>query len=562
LLFTSKRPGTTGGRKDENGYFYEDIYQSKNLSSRKWSESGKYDSAYVAPKFGPFRFFFGRAENVSEINTNDHDGSIAISPSGNDLFIFRYGDIWKAGWSGSRWEKPKKLHQEVDARSSVEPSMCFSPDEKTLYFVSDRKGGFGGKDIWFARKKEDGNWSTPENMGPRINSALNEDAPFVTRDGKLLFFSSEGHNSMGGFDVFKSEVAADGSWTAPENLGAPVNNGGDDIFYTPDATGNFAYYSSLNRYDEGDLDLYSVMYYPEVTQMAKLRLAKDILPAGTKLELSMKNTSTGEIMNYTLMPGDSITYPYAAKGRSIITLKADGYQSFSDTLFFNSAAYDYNLQTISLQQRSAYADISENALTLQLNSYSFDIDYAVDADTVLDLLSDRKKAREIYLAQLTGIEQVYTSWEKSTEDISLAKNGSTNNTINSFTPAISGVNTTTALNDQPVLFEFNESFIRDDMKKQLDDVANLLKKDRTVKLQIDGHADSKGTSEYNLALSKQRANAVRNYFIISGIAPERLIVVAEGDKVPVAPNTRENGEDNPQGRLLNRRVELSLIRNP
>jgi outer membrane protein OmpA-like peptidoglycan-associated protein/tetratricopeptide (TPR) repeat protein len=556
LLFTSKRPGTTGGRKDENGYYYEDIYQSKNLNSRKWSESGKYDSAYAAPKFGPFRFFFARAENVSEINTNDHDGSIAISPSGNDLFIFRYGDIWKAGWNGSRWEKPKKLHQEVDARSSVEPSMCFSPDETTLYFVSDRKGGFGGKDLWFARKNGDGTWSAPENMGPRINSALNEDAPFITKDGKFLYFSSEGHNSMGGFDVFKSEVAKDGSWTSPQNLGAPINNGGDDIFYTPDATGNFAYYSSLNRYDEGDLDLYSVMYYPEVSQVAKLRLAKDILPAGTKLELSMKNAATGEVMNYTLMPGDSIIYPYAAQGKSVITLKADGYQSFSDTILFSPGMYDYSLQTISLRERS------ENNLALQLNSYSFDIDYAVDADTVLDLLADRKKAREIYLAELTGIEQVYTSWKKTTEDISLARNGSINNTVNAFTPAVADANGVTTLDGQPVLFEFNESFIRDDMKKQLDDVADLLKKDRTVKLQIDGHADSKGTSEYNLALSKQRANAVRNYFIISGIAPERLIVVAEGDKVPVAPNTRENGEDNPQGRIQNRRVELSLIRNP
>ncbi len=556
LLFTSKRPGTTGGRKDENGYFYEDIYQSKNLNSRKWSESGKYDSAYIAPKFGPFRFFFARAENVSEINTNDHDGSIAVSPSGNDLFIFRYGDIWKAGWSGSRWEKPKKLHQEVDARSSVEPSMCFSPDETTLYFVSDRKGGFGGKDLWLARKNADGTWESPENMGPRINSALDEEAPFVSRDGKQLFFSSEGHNSMGGFDVFKCGVAPDGSWSEPENLGAPVNNGGDDIFYTPDATGNFAYYSSLNRYDEGDLDLYSVMYYPEVKQMAKLRLANDILPAGSKLQLSMKNAATGEVMNYTLTPGDSIIYPYAANGKSIITISADGYQSFTDTILFNANAFDYSLQTISLQQKT------DEALALKLNTYSFDIDYAVDADTTLDQLADRKKARELYLAQLTGIDQVYTSWKKSTEDISLAKNGSTINTVNSFTPALADVNSVTTLNDQPVLFEFNESFIRDDMKKQLDDVADLLKKDRSIKLRIYGHADNKGSQGYNLSLSERRANAVRNYFIISGIAPERLIVVAEGDKVPVAPNTRENGEDNPQGRVLNRRVELSLIRKP
>lgn len=555
LLFTSKRPGTTGGRKDDEGYFYEDIYQSKNLSSRKWSESGKYDSVYVAPKFGPFRFFFARAENVSEINTNDHDGSIAVSPSGNDLFIFRYGDIWKAGWNGSRWEKPKKLHQEIDARSSVEPSMCFSPDESIMYFVSDRKGGFGGKDLWFVKKKADGSWSLPENMGAAINSALDEDAPFITKDGQQLFFSSQGHNSMGGYDVFKS-VQLNGSWSAPENLGAPVNNGGDDIFYSPDATGNFAYYASLNRYDVGDLDLYSVMYYPEVNQVAKLRLAKNILPAGTIIRIGMKDVATGEMMNYNLSPGDSIVYPYSPESRFILTLNADGYQPFSDTILFNSQEYDCSLQNISLQERS------EGALALQLNSYFFDIDYAVDADTVLDLLSDRKKARELYLAQLTDIDQVLTSWKKTTEDISLAKINTNVNSAGTETASFIDLTPVTTLSNQSVLFEYNEFFIRDDMKKQLDNIADLLKKDNQTKLQIDGHADSKGSSEYNLSLSKRRANAVRNYLLISGIAPERLIVLAEGEKLPVAPNTRDNGKDNPEGRTLNRRVELTLIREP
>ncbi len=448
LLFTSKRPGTTGGRKDEYGYFYEDIYQSKNLASHKWGGSGRYDTTYKAPKFGPFRFFFARAENVSEINTNDHDGSIALSPNGDDLFIFRYGDIWKAGWSGTHWEKPKKLHQEVDARSSVEPSLCFSPDGNTLFFVSDRKGGMGGKDIWFCKKNTDGSWGNPENPGPIINTALNEDAPFITKDGNTLFFSSEGHNSMGGYDVFKSAMAADGSWAAPQNLGAPINNGGDDIFYTPDASGNFAYYATLNRYDEGDLDLYSVMYYPEVSQMAKLRIGKDLIPDGTKIQVNMKNIHGGEEKNYSVSSGDSILYPYSANQQSIISISADGYQSFSDTIHFNSGAYDYCIQDISLVNKT------DSQLGLQLNSYFFDIDYAVDADTVLDQLADRKSAREIFLNGLTGINQVYTAWKKSSEAISLEKIGSVSS--NSIVANVfSNSNPISTLNGNPILFDFN-----------------------------------------------------------------------------------------------------------
>ncbi|HET6990604.1 MAG TPA: OmpA family protein, partial [Bacteroidia bacterium] len=507
-----------------------------------------------------FRFFFARAENVSEINTNDHDGSIALSPTGNDLFIYRYGDIWKAGWNGTRWEKPKKLHQEVDARSSVEPSLCFSPDGNTLFFVSDRKGGMGGKDIWFCKKNKDGSWGAPENPGPIINTALNEDAPFITKDGNTLYFSSEGHNSMGGYDVFKSGLSADGSWGAPQNLGAPINNGGDDIFYTPDASGNFAYYSTLNRYDEGDLDLYSVMYYPEVSQMAKLRIGKDLIPSGSKIQVTIKNISAEEEKTYFVSSGDSITYPFIANQQSVVTLSADGYQSFSDTIRFNSDAYDYCMQDISLVNKT------ETQLGLQLNSYFFDIDYAVDADTVLDQLADRKKAREIYLGGLTGINQVYTAWKKSSEDIALTKTGSVSGTsvaANTFSPKESlrtNSNPEFALGGNPVLFDFNESFIRDDMKGQLDDVVNILKKDPNAKLQISGHADSKGSSDYNLQLSQRRANSVKNYFIISGISPERLLVEGQGENVPVAPNTRDNGEDNPEGRSLNRRVELTLLR--
>ncbi len=560
LLFTSKRPGTTGGRKDENGYYYEDIYQSKNLNSHKWSGSGKYDSTFLAPKFGPFRFFFGRAENVSEINTNDHDGSIAVSSSNNDLFIFRYGDIWKAGWTGTRWEKPKKMHKGIDAKSSVEPSLCFSPDENVLYFVSDRKGGYGGKDLWMSRKNGDGTWADPENLGPRINSSLDEDAPYITHDGNQLYFSSQGHNSMGGFDVFKCGLDKDGSWLAPENLGAPINNGGDDIFYTPDESGTFAYYSSLNRYDEGDLDLYSVMYYPEVIQSAKLRIAKNILSDGSNIHLTMKNPISGSESQYDLHPGDSLIYNYVSGQEVIFTMKTEGYQTGIDTVHFASGPYDYCLQNFSLQEKS------ENALTLKLNTFSFDIDYAVDADTLLDQLADRKKARELFLAQLTDVNQVYTAWKKSSEQIALSKNGSIELATmnkNIFDPDfLLQMNSGSIYSAPPVLFEFDESFIRDDMKNQLDEIANLLKKDRTLKIQIDGHADNKGNSDYNLALSKRRAQAVKNYLIINGITADRLLVIAEGDKSPIAPNTDEHGDDNPQGRSLNRRVELSLIRKP
>jgi outer membrane protein OmpA-like peptidoglycan-associated protein len=294
------------------------------------------------------------------------------------------------------------------------------------------------------------------------------------------------------------------------------------------------------------------MYYPEVSQMAKLRIPENLLPAGTKIQVTIKNNSA-EQKTYFVSSGDSITYPFIANQQSVITLSADGYQSFSDTIRYNSSAYDYCIQDISLVNKT------DNQLGLQFNSYFFDIDYAVDADTLLDQLADRKSAREIYLNGLTGINQVYTAWKKNTETIALTKTGTLPNT--SFTATtFANTNQFIAANGNPVLFDFNESFIRDDMKGQLDNVVNMLKKDLNTKLQINGHADSKGSSAYNLQLSERRANAVKNYFIISGISPDRLLVQGQGENIPVAPNTRDNGEDNPEGRSLNRRVELILLR--
>lgn len=549
LLFTSKRPGTTGGRRDEDGHYYEDIYVCKNLASRRWAESGRYDTSYLAPKFGPFRFFFARAENVSEINTNDHDGSIAICSSGkneeNNLYIYRYGDIWKAGWNGKRWEKPQRIQKDVDAKSSMEPSLCFSADGNIMYFVSDRSGGMGGKDIWMCTRQKNGDWGKAENLGPTINTAENEESPFISSDGNTLYFSSEGHNSMGGYDVFRSALGRDGSWRKPENMGAPINNGGDDVFYIADEKTNTAYYSTLNRYGEGDLDIYSVTFYPEVQPMAKLRVPAGLFPDGAQLSLRISNADGSE-KRFSVSSGDSISYPYVPGSSSVFSFTASGYEPVSDTVHFSASAFHNCFQNIAA---------SGDGKQLKLNSYFFDIDNAVDADTSLELVADRKAARNIYLAQLTLPENIYTAFDRESRDIALTPTGQT--AVAGTGTSLSGEEQALALLNSriaPVLFDFNESFLRDDMKDLLDNACAMLKKDPGLSLSITGHADSQGSDQYNLALSRRRAQAVRNYFIICGIPAERLLVTGEGEKAPAASNATDIG------RSQNRRVEIRLVR--
>jgi hypothetical protein len=126
-----------------------------------------------------------------------------------------------------------------------------------IVFTSDREGGAGGTDIYFSTKEPGGGWSDPENIGEYINTPYDEDGPFIHPDGNKLYFSSKGHNSMGGYDIFLTEYLVEkGRWTRPENMGYPINTAEDDIFFVWSADGERAYFSSEREDSYGRTDIY------------------------------------------------------------------------------------------------------------------------------------------------------------------------------------------------------------------------------------------------------------------------------------------------------------------
>ena len=145
---------------------------------------------------------------------------------------------------------------------NIECSPSLSPDGSTLYFVSDRSGGYGGKDIWASERLSNGKWSTPYNMGKDINTSQDEETPFIMSDGGTLCFSSVGHNSYGGYDIFTTTQNDDGNWSTPENLGAPVNSTSDDYSFITDSEGGKAYYSS-DKMEKNNENIYNVIYNSE-----------------------------------------------------------------------------------------------------------------------------------------------------------------------------------------------------------------------------------------------------------------------------------------------------------
>lgn len=240
LIFTSKRKGNTGGIKTDDGQYFEDIYISE-LEGKK----------------------FGLAKQISNnINTNGHEASIGLSFDGSILFIYRDdngdGNIYQSKRSGSDWGVPEPLPRTVNSKyRETHASMSFDGNE--IYFTSDRKGGFGGLDIYRVRKLPNGSWSRAQNLGPNINTPLDEEGPYLHPDGTSLFFSSEGHNTMGGFDIFVSYIDQENDkWLKPENIGYPINTPDDDVYYVPSVDGRRAYYASYANNSIGYYDIFRI----------------------------------------------------------------------------------------------------------------------------------------------------------------------------------------------------------------------------------------------------------------------------------------------------------------
>ncbi|HEU4718353.1 MAG TPA: hypothetical protein VFU15_10990, partial [Bacteroidia bacterium] len=197
MLFTSRRSTSTGGQKDPDNQYYEDLYRTD----------------YVNGQWSP-------PVNMGKpVNTDDHDATAGISPDGQKLYIYRPthgGDIYESILKGDKWTDPERMNKNINS-DGHESSVSLSYDGKKLYFISDKDGGLGNRDIWVSTMDAKGKWGESANIGAPINTMYGEEGVFVHPDGKTIYFSSQGHNSMGGYDIFKSEFK-DGKWGEPENL--------------------------------------------------------------------------------------------------------------------------------------------------------------------------------------------------------------------------------------------------------------------------------------------------------------------------------------------------------
>ncbi len=192
----------------------------------------------------------------------DHYAS-CLSVNGDILLLSRddnmNSDIYMSHYDGLKWSVAEKLRRSVNTRY-WETHGYLTDDGMTMVFASDRPGGFGGLDLYITRRDEKGEWSTPVNMGPELNTALNEDRPFIINNGTILFFASQGHFNMGGYDLFRSELQSNGLWKKPENMGYPLNTPDDNIFFCPVDKGQGGYISLTRDDGYGKSDIYKIRF--------------------------------------------------------------------------------------------------------------------------------------------------------------------------------------------------------------------------------------------------------------------------------------------------------------
>jgi outer membrane protein OmpA-like peptidoglycan-associated protein/tetratricopeptide (TPR) repeat protein len=381
-------------------------------------------------------------------------------------------DLYISFFTKNGWSEPQNLGRNVNSEF-WESTPSLSPDKKDLYFSSNRNGGFGGKDIWVSHRNDNGSWGAPENLGAKINTPGDESTPFIHADNETLYFNSSG---LPGYsdkpDLFVTRKSADG-WLLPENLGYPVNTIGDEGSLIVSADGKTAYYSSDKSDSKGGLDIYT------------FELRKDLRPSKTlwaKGKVFDKKTNAG-------LPS-TVTLTDVKTNQVVSRLQTDEDGNYLTTLPVGKD-YAFNVH------RKGYLFYSEN---YNMSNTSSDSVYHVD----------------IPLEPIEANAKI------------ILKN---------------------------VFFDTKKTDLKPESISELDNVVRLMNENPEMKILISGYTDNVGQPADNLKLSTGRAVSVVNYLVKKGVNQTRLTFKGFGESKPIAANNTE------EGRAQNRRTELSVVSN-
>lgn len=348
---------------------------------------------------------FEEGEEMPEpFNVNDNEGGATLTADNNTLYytvckfdnVKKYlnCDIYYSENVNGDWSPIKSVSNKINLPGSWESQPTISADGRTLYFVSDRSGGFGGYDIYRSIKSESGEWGTPINLGPLINSTGNEKSPFFHPDEKTLYFSSDGWMGLGGYDIFYSKLDDHGLWTKPKNIGYPINSPDDEVGFFVSTDGMQGFFASNKFNGKGGWDLYSFELYdaarPEKVLLIRGNIKSEYSAEPVKAHIELKNLDTKKISN---IPMDSVTGNYVAvapfNSDYIMTVKKEGhvyesrYIAKVDSMFKLPARIDIEMKPIELNKSYRINDIY-----FPFNSFDLTMESKAVLDQLIDFLSE------------------------------------------------------------------------------------------------------------------------------------------------------------------------------
>lgn len=483
LYYTTMRPSTTGGKIDpQRNLYFEDIIYVEKDSSGNWTK----------PKFPG-----------KPLNSDNHDAVVGLSPDGQQIYIYKGedgGDIYTSKLDGALWQKPEGLGSNVNS-DYHESSASFSYDYLNIYFVSNRPDGYGKHDIYRSKKDDKGRWGPAENLGGDINTPYEEASIFAHPDGKTFYFSSKGHNTMGGYDIFKVTYE-NGKWSKPENLGYPVNTTGDDLFFSISADGKYGYYSSKREDALGSMDIYEISFLGEEKPLISSN--EDNLLAyrteGVREEVIEQKVEIQKV-NLTILKG-TITDEYTSEPIFASIELTDLSNNKIISTFKNNKTSGKYLVSLPAGKNYGITVNAENCIF-----YSDNVD----------------------LREKTGFKEVV-------KDIQLKR---------------IEVGSKVVLNN--IFFDSGKSTLKDESKTELGNLIKILNDFPTLKIEISGHTDNVGSAAFNKKLSEARAKSVVDYLVQQNIDGSRLTYKGYGFDEPRATN------DTPEGRQANRRTEFKVL---
>ncbi len=337
-----------------------------------------------------------------KINTNYNEGAQNISQDG-DILVFTGCNYPEGRGScdlyiayrtkNGGWTEPENLPGVINTEF-WESSPSLSPDKKDLYFASNRTGGYGGSDIWVSHRITGGRWSEPENLGPSINTAVDEGSPFIHADNQTLYFNSTGHPGYGNTDLFLSRKTADGNWQKPENLGYPVNTIDDEGSLIVASDGKTSYYASDGSDTRGGLDIYSFQLRDDISALKTLWVKGKVYDkkTGQGLPSSIELTEIGTKRAVSRLQTDEdgnylVTLPL---GRDYaFNVNRKGYLFYSDNFSLKTNVPDSALRIdIPLQPLEAGASIVLKNIFFDTKKWDIKPDSQIELDKLVQLMTD------------------------------------------------------------------------------------------------------------------------------------------------------------------------------